>query len=492
MMMEKKGSCLNRRRPRHRTTATRSRSTAVAKILSPSSSHNYRMSSMISFVSNVVSIIVLMIFSSSSCVAHATTSTTLQLSSSSLSVAFVGPGCYRTRHGLLRQKQQTPSPNVPCTRIRKKHYQQYPNYNGESRSCQQRQQRTHVSMVSTTTTNTVINGISTATKESKTTTKKTTTKGSKVVVKGTKKNVTRKEPELKNEEDSSMKPKKTKNMKAAATSKHATTKQKKEKKKKKQRRKTTNKKKKDDNDTDDVDDANDDEDHYDKTYYWINDSDIFHHEFTHNDDEDNEGEAPRASTTTATTTTPSNGTRNRSKLTTSKLHFKIRGNPRPLRRHRTGRGFMYNPSAPAQESFKHCVKQLVFSGSNNNKDDDDLLPLPPLFTSDICLSVSIVFKLKRPLKDFINNKRVDGRLKESAPSSISSTIRQDVDNLAKFVLDSCNNLLYEDDKQIISLSTLKILDDENLCEGSTEIILRPVLLNSDDVHTIDRINGNIM
>ena len=372
----------------------------------------------------------MLMMSSSSCVAHATTS-------QSSSVAFVARSP-STRHALLQQH---------CR-------------------CQQRlqpppqQQPHHLTMLSVVTTP-KINGIPSTT-ESKTTKKitkqrTTTTTGSKV--KGSKK-VTWKEAELRlNDEDTSTKPESKKTASKANN--------KKEKKEEKKKGKSTNKKKDDDGYTND-----------DKTYYWVNDSDIFLYDFAH--DNDNE-EATRATTTTSS----SNTDKNRSRIT-SKLHFKVRGNPRPLRRHRNGRGFMYNPSAPAQESFQECVKQLVYG------DDHPSLPLP-LFTSDICLSVSIVFKLKRPLKDFINNKRVEGRLKESAPPAISSTIRQDVDNLAKFVLDSCNNLLYEDDKQIISLSTVKLLDDDNLCEGSTEIILRPVLANNNNNNingdTIDHING---
>jgi len=74
-----------------------------------------------------------------------------------------------------------------------------------------------------------------------------------------------------------------------------------------------------------------------------------------------------------------------------------------------------------------------------------------------------------------------GRLKKKAPSRLSP-IRTDVDNLAKFVLDSMNGILYEDDRQITSIHATKLLDDVDLCEGSTEIHIRSI--NEEDIKEI--------
>jgi Holliday junction resolvase RusA-like endonuclease len=150
--------------------------------------------------------------------------------------------------------------------------------------------------------------------------------------------------------------------------------------------------------------------------------------------------------------------------TVSQLWFKVRGNPRPLVRHRTGRGFVYNPSAHLQESFRQVVQDLVFSDGLH----------PPLFSSpddDHCLVMTIVFRLKRPKKHFVGGKPGPERMRDNAPLQTSPT-RTDVDNLCKFVLDSLNEVLYADDKQIVSVQITKLLDNEGLCEGSTEIRLR--------------------
>ena len=43
----------------------------------------------------------------------------------------------------------------------------------------------------------------------------------------------------------------------------------------------------------------------------------------------------------------------------AQLEFTVHGKPVPLRRHRTSRGFVYNPSAPAQKYFREVVKSIL-------------------------------------------------------------------------------------------------------------------------------------
>lgn len=148
----------------------------------------------------------------------------------------------------------------------------------------------------------------------------------------------------------------------------------------------------------------------------------------------------------------------------SLLHFKVRGNPRPLRRHRTNAGRIYNPSEKLQESFREAVRELLFS---------KLKLQPPIFEADEILVMTIIFRLKRPKKHFIGGKPGPDRMRESAPPQTSQT-RTDVDNLVKFVFDSMNEILYQDDRQIMSLQVAKVLDNEGMCEGSTEILLRSI------------------
>lgn len=157
------------------------------------------------------------------------------------------------------------------------------------------------------------------------------------------------------------------------------------------------------------------------------------------------------------------------------VRFTVRGKPLPLQRHRSSRGFTYNPSAPAQTCFRKIVSDMLFI-------DEEIEP--PLFAPHQSLAVSIAFRLRRPRSHFVGGRPGPGRLKPSAPKQVSS-LRGDVDNLAKFVLDSLNFLLYEDDQQVQSLHVTKFLDNEDECLGATDVCIRvledehlPKLLNS--------------
>jgi Holliday junction resolvase RusA-like endonuclease len=149
-----------------------------------------------------------------------------------------------------------------------------------------------------------------------------------------------------------------------------------------------------------------------------------------------------------------------------KLRFKICGNPRPLQRHRTSKFRTYNPSMKYQKSFQDAFEKLILDLRHEGIDT-------PLFSESEYLAMSIVFRMKRPKNHFVNSKPGPGRLKEKSPSQLSS-IRSDVDNLTKFVLDSLNGVLYDDDRQITSIHATKLLDSEDLCRGSIEVYVRSI------------------
>jgi Endodeoxyribonuclease RusA len=181
----------------------------------------------------------------------------------------------------------------------------------------------------------------------------------------------------------------------------------------------------------------------------------------------------------------------------SLVRFTVRGAPRPLVRHRVSTFRMYNPSAKAQKSFQHAVKALLSNAVVVRENpaaciDGDIVDTAPnqadtpaaigaggtvLFPTE-SLAVSIAFRMRRPLHHFRANRRGPAagglfQLKASAPPQTFVT-RSDVDNLAKFVLDSFNGLLYDDDRQVCSLHATKILDNDGLCLGSTEVCVRVV------------------
>ena len=169
---------------------------------------------------------------------------------------------------------------------------------------------------------------------------------------------------------------------------------------------------------------------------------------------------------------------NHEKSRVGSLAMTIRGHPLPLRRHRTSRGFMYNPSAKAQASFRNETSMLVFGMGDENvfesTTDCNVTSGPPLFTAEASLSVTLILRLRRPLSHFRAGRRETCTLKAGAPASLTSVTRTDVDNLAKFVLDACNGLLYEDDRQIQNLHVIKQLDNEGECLGSTQLFIRAI------------------
>jgi len=124
------------------------------------------------------------------------------------------------------------------------------------------------------------------------------------------------------------------------------------------------------------------------------------------------------------------------------IKFTIRGNPRVLIRHRTARGFVYNPSKAAQENFKDCLLQLLprryhptILDDNDDEDNSKENTTPSvLFSSQDFLKLSIIFRMKRPKSHFISNKPGPNRLKSNSPSKYYNN-RSDIDNLTKFVMD---------------------------------------------------------
>ena len=170
---------------------------------------------------------------------------------------------------------------------------------------------------------------------------------------------------------------------------------------------------------------------------------------------------------------------------------------------------MYNPSSQYQQSFVRAFETLLRQQYAEERHADDDIPtttttaatIPfyqyPLFFDAVedsktatnpnttpnpvvLLGVTLIFRKKRPQAHFINNTPGIGRLKPTAPSALlGAPSVTDVDNLAKFVLDALNTIVYADDKQIITLSAVKLLDDDGVCEGSTTVELSAIRSEQD-------------
>ncbi|GAB5370775.1 hypothetical protein AAMO2058_001522000 [Amorphochlora amoebiformis] len=132
----------------------------------------------------------------------------------------------------------------------------------------------------------------------------------------------------------------------------------------------------------------------------------------------------------------------------------VPGDPKPLQRPRFSRWGTYDPSHKAKKNF---VQQCR-----------DCLPKNPA-TGPV--SIRLEFHLKRAKKHF--SKR-EG-LRSAAPTYPASI--PDIDNLIKFVLDALNGHLYEDDRQIVEITSKKIYLPQPADHGFTRVGL--LILDSD-------------
>ena len=78
--------------------------------------------------------------------------------------------------------------------------------------------------------------------------------------------------------------------------------------------------------------------------------------------------------------------------------------------------------------------------------------------------------MRRPNNDFRGRIRGNGRLKTT--SSVVTPCKPDIDNLAKFVLDSLKGIVYADDSQVVKLVLYKIMDTEGECNGATKVHIK--------------------
>ena len=138
------------------------------------------------------------------------------------------------------------------------------------------------------------------------------------------------------------------------------------------------------------------------------------------------------------------------------IHFKIEGKPVPQGRPRAvrmGAGVrMYDP--PKSKVYKQMVAAKVRS----------YMKINGIQTITEPLAVHLNFYFTPP-KSY-SKKRI--RAIEAKEELF--TKKPDLDNLAKLILDSCNNLLFKDDSQIIGLTIGKHYGHEDYVDVKVQII----------------------
>ena len=133
-----------------------------------------------------------------------------------------------------------------------------------------------------------------------------------------------------------------------------------------------------------------------------------------------------------------------------KAKFTIPGKPVPQKRHRMGRGFSYDPSAPDK---KRVRTELILANRQKYIHKGDV-------------SMFITFHMQRPKSHYRTGKFKEF-LKKGSP--YKHTSKPDIDNLVKFVMDSLSGIngFFLDDNQIVSVYADKIYSDK----PRTEIII---------------------
>ena len=138
------------------------------------------------------------------------------------------------------------------------------------------------------------------------------------------------------------------------------------------------------------------------------------------------------------------------------IHFVIEGRGQPQGRPRAvrmGAGVrMYDP--PKSKAYKQMVAAVVRSHMNINGIQT--------ITAPIAVHLNFYFT---PPKSY-SKKRIQAiEAKEEL-----FTKKPDLDNLAKSILDACNNLLFKDDSQIIGLTIGKHYGHEDYVDVKVQII----------------------
>ena len=96
----------------------------------------------------------------------------------------------------------------------------------------------------------------------------------------------------------------------------------------------------------------------------------------------------------------------------------------------------------------------------------------PVYPKHVPVRLSMKVFLKRPLIHFKGRKRIPSAIKEEFRGhqvKRAATVKKDLDNYAKMVMDSANGVIYYDDSQVVELVVSKRYDTVDECLGRTLI-----------------------
>lgn len=127
------------------------------------------------------------------------------------------------------------------------------------------------------------------------------------------------------------------------------------------------------------------------------------------------------------------------------INFIIEGKPENYVRERSGRGnHFYNPKSNKMQSYKLSFLKMMSKDSYN-------------YTRELIKNLEANYFIELKADYYLPIPKADS-IKVSALKEkkiIRPIIRPDLDNYDKFLIDSLHNVVFEDDKRVVSISSNK-------------------------------------
>ena len=137
-------------------------------------------------------------------------------------------------------------------------------------------------------------------------------------------------------------------------------------------------------------------------------------------------------------------------LNTYNYSFKYNGKPESYSRERKGRGsHFYNPKGDKIREYRRVFKTQL--------NDDSKKYLSELISSPekiYMVYLDITYAIQVQKADSIKNTAL------KLAGIIKPSLRPDIDNYDKFILDAMHDVIYDDDKRVISIRSNKIYAEE--------------------------------
>lgn len=153
--------------------------------------------------------------------------------------------------------------------------------------------------------------------------------------------------------------------------------------------------------------------------------------------------------------------------------MEIQGRPIPQIRHRCRfqqgrRPQFYDPAAANKTRFANAIKDFLL---HHQEEATSRIDVSKPFFEGTNLLVVCNFSFPRPLSDFHGRLRDASGIRDVARQRSLTSIAADTDNCLKFTMDAMQDVIFANDRQVVSCVAMKTFHDEGNCEGKTTIVV---------------------